>query len=172
MSLIKRLHARREAQAGYSIGEILIYFGLVALAVALIAYGANKALNVFRVTRTQENLLTMRMQIQQLFSGASDYTGLDNTMAINAGLAPSIFVKGTKLLNPWGGNITLASESATIAFTIQFDEIPREECTRLAAYQPEAWLSVDVNGNVANGKDVVTIAGSCSETNTITFTAR
>lgn len=169
---IRSAEERRRAQAGYSVGELLFYFGMVALAIAAIAWGANKVLNMYRTTKTQENLLILRMQIQQLFSGASDYSGLDNGMAIKAGLVPQAFVKGDNLFNAWGGAITLSPDSGNAAFTLSFEEIPQEECTRLATYQPDAWLTVSVNGNEASGKDVASIANSCTTSNSLIYTAR
>lgn len=162
----------RNPQCGASLTELLFWVGFVALIVSAIAWGANKALNTWKTTKTQESLLILRMQTQQLFSSSSDYTGLSNDVAIKAGLVPQNFLKGNALFNPWGGTITLAPESTNAAFTITFVSIPQEECTRLATYQPEAWLSVSVNGNEANGADVATIAESCTTSNTIVYTAR
>lgn len=169
---MKHILETRKGEAGVTIGELLFWLGVAAIVTGAIAWSANKALNMWRTTKTQESLLILRMQTQQLFASASDYNGLTNDMALKAGLVPQNFIKGSALFNAWGGTITLAPDSGNSAFSIAFEGIPQEECTRLATYQPEAWLSVSVNGNEANGSDVATIAESCATTNSIVYTAR
>lgn len=151
------------------LGAILI--GLVIIAGA--AVGLNSAFSKSKVASTQQDIVTMRMQIQQLFSGSSDYSGLDNATAIKAGVAPKSFIKGNDLKNAWGGQISLSTDAANASFKITLDTIPQDECTQLAKFQPDAWLSVDVNGTaVESTGDIATIVGACAATNTITYEAR
>lgn len=151
------------------LGAILI--GLVIIAGA--AVGLNSAFSKSKVASTQQDIVTMRMQIQQLFSGSSDYSGLDNATAIKAGVVPKSFIKGNDLKNAWGGQISLSTDAANASFKISLDTIPQDECTQLAKFQPDAWLSVDVNGAAVEGaSDIATIVGACAAANTITYEAR
>lgn len=151
------------------LGAILI--GLVIIAGA--AVGLNSAFSKSKVASTQQDIVTMRMQIQQLFSGSSDYSGLDNATAIKAGVVPKSFIKGNDLKNAWGGQISLSTDAANASFKISLDTIPQDECTQLAKFQPDAWLSVDVNGTAVEGaSDIATIVGACAAANTITYEAR
>lgn len=151
------------------LGAILI--GLVIIAGA--AVGLNSAFSKSKVASTQQDIVTMRMQIQQLFSGSSDYSGLDNATAIKAGVVPKSFIKGNDLKNAWGGQITLSTDAANASFKIALDTIPQDECTQLAKFQPDAWLSVDVNGTAVEGNsDIAAIVGACAAANTITYEAR
>ncbi|WP_027191463.1 type 4 pilus major pilin [Fundidesulfovibrio putealis] len=152
-----------------TLGAILV--GLIILAGA--ALGLNSAFSSSKLGETEQNLITLRMQVQQMFSGSSDYTGLDNALALQAGLVPKPFIKGSSLRNSFGGDITLAPVNGTSAFSITLTSIPQDECTKLAKFQTDAWLSVNVNGTDVTGGTVADIVAACaSVTNTITFTAR
>lgn len=154
-----------------TLGAILV--GLIILAGA--ALGLNAAFSSSKLGETEQNLVTLRMQVQHMFSGSADYSGLDNSLALKAGVVPKSFIKGEVLKNAFGGNITLASVTADAAFSIELTSIPQEECTKLAKFQTDAWLGVDVNGHVVDrlSDTVVTdIVSYCEDTNTILFTAR
>ena len=152
-----------------TIGAILV--ALIVLAGA--ALGLQKAFSGVKLNDTEQNLIVLRMQTQQLFSGSPGYTGLDNSMALNAGLVPKQFVKGTELVNPFGGTITLAASSDASSFTITLTGVPREESTKLATFQSDAWLGVSVNGTDVTGGSVADIQAACSSSNnTIIFSAR
>jgi len=151
-----------------TIGGILI--GLVVLAGSAIAVYAGY--NYVKLSNMEQNTVSMRMNIQQLFSGASDYTGLSNTVAQTAGIVPLQFIKGASLQNPYGGAITLAA-GANNTFTISVDTIPQDACTKLSLFQSDAWTGVSVNGTDVTGGTVATVAASCNAgSNAIVFTAK
>lgn len=156
--------------------SILEAIGVLLIALVVIggaAYGLNSAFSKSKVANTQQDLVTTRMQIQQLFSGSTNYSGLDNVVAINAGVVPKNMVKGTDLKNAWGGNITIASEDTNASFTITLLQIPKDECTQLAKFQLDAWLSVVVNGSLVNATDsIANIVSNCSTSNTLVYEAR
>ena len=102
------------------------------------ALGINSAFSSSKLGDTEQNLLSMRMQVQQMFAGSADYASLDNSLALNAGLVPKAFIKGSSLKNPFGGDITLAPDSSNAAFTIELTNIPKEECSKLAKFQSDA----------------------------------
>ncbi len=154
-----------------TLGAILV--GLIILAGA--ALGLNAAFSSSKLGETEQNLVTLRMQIQHMFSGAADYSGLDNSLALKAGVVPKSFIKGESLKNAFGGDITLVPVTADAAFSIELTTIPQEECTKLAKFQTDAWLGVDVNGHAVDrlSSTVVSdIVSYCEENNTILFTAR
>lgn len=152
-----------------TLGAILV--GLIILAGA--ALGLNSAFSSSKLGETEQNLITLRMQVQQMFSGSSDYSDLDNALALQAGLVPKPFVKGSSIRNAFGGDITLSPVSGTSAFSITLTSIPQDECTKLAKFQTDAWLSVTVNGTDVTGSGVADIVAACaSSSNTIVFTAR
>lgn len=152
-----------------TIGALLIALFVIGIA----AVGLNSAFSKAKVSSTQQDLVMIRMQVQQLFSGATDYSGLDNATAIKAGIIPQSLLKGDDLKNRWSGDVTLAANADNASFTVALTQIPQSECTQFAMFQADAWLSIDVNGNVIDTEGNVTDAiNNCEGTNTITYEAR
>lgn len=151
-----------------ALGALLV--GLVVISV--VSSMINSTFSNSKISETEQNLIALRMQIQQLYSGQSNYDGLDNALAIQSGIAPKVFIKGADLGNAWGGTVTLESVPADAAFSIQFTGIPQNECTKLSLFQSEAWLSVTVNGSVLGEGLVNEAADACSTSNMITFVTR
>jgi len=154
-----------------TLGSLIV--GLIIL--GGVALGLYTAFSSSKLSETEQNLVSMRMQIQHMFSGSSDYTGIDNNLSIKAGVVPKSFIKGSQLKNAFGGEITISPVTADAAFSIELSNIPQEECTKLAKFQTDAWLAIAVNGNEVNRLSdtlVTDIVGYCEETNTILFTAR
>ena len=147
---------------------------LISLIVITVAAGyLNSGFSKSKVASLEQDLVTMRMQGQQLFSASSDYSGLDNETAIKAGVVPKSLIKGNNLKTPWGGEINLSTNDANGSFTIELSGIPQDECTQLTRFQTDAWLSVGVNGNTLDSDNTIAdIVNSCTTTNTIAYEAR
>lgn len=150
--------------------------GALLIALVVIAGSAvylNTGFSRSKVVSLEQDLVSMRMQIQQLFSGSSDYSGLDSDTAIKAGVVPKSLIKGSSLKTPWGGEISLSTNSSNGSFIIELSGIPQEECTHLAKFQSDAWLSVAVNGNTLSADNTVgDIVDNCATTNTIAYEVR
>lgn len=150
-------------------GGILLYLIMMAAA-AILLYSL---FSNSKLAETQQGVLSMRMQIQQLYTGATDYSGLDNALAVKAGVVPKRFQRGTSVVTPWGGDITLGAGSDPGTFTITLTQIPQEACTKLATFQAESWSTISVNGGaVAQGTSVASAAQSCNSANTIIYASR
>lgn len=153
--------------------EMLCVLLVTLVVIASAAVYLNSGFSKSKVVSLEQGIVTMRMQIQQVFSASPDYSGLDNATAIKAGVVPKSLVKGNDLKTPWGGEINLSTNDANGSFTIELSGIPQEECTQLANFQADAWLSVQVNGNVLDSDNTVAdIVNSCTSNNTIAYEAR
>ena len=150
-----------------ALGGILI--GLIVLAGA--AGGIYSAFSKSNVASAEENLIILRMQTQQFFAG-TNYDGLDNEVAIRAGIVPESFVKGDALRNPWGGDITLTSDTSSGTFSIELTIVPQTVCTQLARFQAEAWAGISVNGGEIDPSDATAVPSACGAPHTNTYTAR
>lgn len=151
------------------LGALLIGLIIIAASAVYLNSGFSKS----KVASLEQDIVTVRMQIQQLFSGSSDYSGLDNDTAVKAGVVPKSLVKGNDLKTPWGGEINLTTNDANGSFKIELSGIPQDECTQLAKFQTDAWLSVEVNGNALESDNTVAdIVNSCTTNNTIAYEAR
>lgn len=155
-------------------GHIIGVLGGVLVGLAIIAGAASGLYSAFsknNIANTEENLVLLRMQTQSFFLG-TNYDGLSNEVAINAGIVPEGFLRGGAMRNAWGGDITLTPDSANGQFSIEMANIPQQECTQLARFQGDAWASVSVNGSDVDPADPSAISQVCGTTNTLTFTAR
>lgn len=149
------------------IARLLIGLLILSAIAGSVTYGTSK----LNISTTQENLITLRMQVQQFFSGTS-YGDLNNEVASNAGLVPQAFVTDSGLKNAWGGDVTLSGDASNGTFSIELTNIPRSECTQMARFQGDAWEGIDVNGTPIDSDDVAAIANACGEINSITYTVR
>lgn len=151
------------------LGVLLIVLVVIAGSAVYLNSGFSKS----KVASLEQDIVTMRMQIQQLFASSSDYSGLDDTTAIKAGVVPRNLIKGSRLKTPWGGEINLSTNDSHGSFTIELSGIPQNECTQLAKFQTDAWLSVSVNGNILDSDNTITdIVNACTKSNTIAYEAR
>lgn len=149
------------------LGGLLV--GLIILSGA--ASDLNSAFSKNNIANTQQNLVTLRMQTQQFFSG-TNYEGLTNDVAVKAGIVPESFIKGNVLRNAWGGDLELSANAANGMFNIELTNIPQEDCTQLARFQADSWAGVSVNGADIDPSDAVAVTDACGSNNTLTYTAR
>lgn len=155
-------------------GHILGALGGILIGLLLLAYSAGGLSSGFsksKIANTQESLIMLRMQTQQFFTG-TNYTGLDNDVALRAGIVPEGFIKGGAMRDAWGGDVTLTADDANGQFSIQLDNVPQADCTQLARFQSDSWTSVSINGSVIDPSDPVAVTDACADTNTLIYTAR
>jgi hypothetical protein len=156
------------------IGAILIGLFVAAISFGLINSGFSKS----KIASTEQDVVSMRMQIQKLFANTSGngYSGLTNGTAVSAGVVPKTFIKGdSDLRHTWGGPITLSSNSENVSFLIDMEEIPHDACVELAHFQTGEWFSVSVNGTeIEPETEVMDVVANCSagNDNQIIFEAR
>ena len=148
-------------------GKVIAAVGIAAIAIYIgISISMTKAANI------PQDLLYMSMRIQQLYSGSSDYSGLDNATAINGGAVPESLVKGNAIRHGFGGEITIAPGSGNETFTFTLTDIPKKECVTLANNQVNSWISITINGTSIDIGDVASVVNACAEDSTIMFEAQ
>lgn len=155
-------------------GHILGALGGLLIGLLLLAYSAGGLSSGFsksKIANTQEALIILRMQTQQFFNG-TNYSGLDNDVAMRAGIVPEGFIKGGVMRDAWGGDVTLTADEANGQFSIELASIPQADCTQLARFQSDSWTSVSVNGSDIDPSDPVAVTDACGDANTLVFTAR
>ena len=107
-----------------TVGALIV--GLLLIAAA--AFGLYSAFGKSNVATTEQNLVLLRMQTQQLFFG-TNYDNLDNDVAMSAGIVPKAFIKGDSMKNAWGGDVTLANDADNGQFSITLDNVPQDACS-------------------------------------------
>ena len=162
-ALLKPFAQGTHSQAGWAIAEtmIAIVIGLIVLAGV---FGlVNNTLQGNKLQGAQQNLTAIRLGVQQIFSGQPDYVGLNNTVASNAGVFPSIMVKSGGIKHGWNGDVTLAVDPSTSTqFTITMSNLPKEAAMKMAIYGAGSWTQVDLNGTTIpqDGGGVVAASGA------------
>lgn len=150
-------------------GSLLFYMLMLAGAALIVSllFGGSK------LSETQQAIASIRMNVQQMFTSSLDYTGLSNDLVIKAGLAPKKLVRNNNLQNAWGGSVTISEGDDSSTFTLTLSNVPQADCSKLATYQIESWLSVEVNSTaIASDSAVAAAAENCEASNTIMYTAR
>jgi len=153
--------------------------GLVVLALAAGALYAGWALLNRGQGQSEAQQIVGNVR-QWLGTGNVNYTGLDNATALTAEVFPDSMKKdaGNVVLNPWGGNVTLAAVSQT-QFTLTYTGVPAADCAKLvtamAGDQASGLLGLSINGAAqvipVNGA-TVTAACNAGNSNTIVWTLR
>ncbi len=148
-------------------GAMLFYLIMLAAAGGLVY----ALLSGSKLSSAEQSLNTLRLNVKQLYSSASDYSGLSNAVAQKAGIVPQAINKSNGIKNDWNGDITLSPGTDPNTFEIEYKLISKDACTRFASYQAGSWVSVTVNGTVIpqDSGMVSSIANVVKDSNTIIF---
>ena len=133
-------------EAGLSSVEIVLVVlaGLILLAAAIVVYQKFQKDN--ELSGALSGLQMLTAGIEQEYQGQSTYTGLTPALVIDAHLAPSSFVSGTSLQNPWAGAGSVTVATAAQGYDITFSGVPQYGCEALGKQNMGNLLSVTING--------------------------
>lgn len=166
---------------------IAIIIGLIVLAgvfvVVQMAFSGNQ------VGEARQNLMMSKANVKRMFSTQPDYGGLDNQLAIDAGIVPGSMITGRDkgaLANAFGGVVTFGTDDGSAAggnargtdshYTIFIDEVPQEACIELATYTRSDWEGgINVNGDSdVDPEDIAGAQGACNndDNNSMLFVSR
>ncbi|MFP1980692.1 type 4 pilus major pilin [Lonsdalea quercina] len=134
---MKTTFLRNKNKKGFSLLELLLVLGIIAALVvgAFIVYPKVQASQ--RAEAESKNIATIQAGVKALYTSASSYSGLTNTVATNAKIFPDNMLNGTSVINVFKGNVTLATSTespsgvANSSFTITYANIPAAECTKI-----------------------------------------
>ncbi len=156
----------RVNEQGRSMIEMLGVLAIVGvLSVGGIA-GYSKAMNKFKTNKISDQVQMISTNIRTLFSSQRTYEGLNNGMALQAGLIPGemydavssggSYSNSYPITNAFGGSVVIAvaDQSNTgdmMAFTIGFSQIPQSACVSIA--------TTDWGGDAGSGLAAMYIEG-------------
>lgn len=159
----------RVNEQGRSMIEMLGVLAIVGvLSVGGIA-GYSKAMNKFKTNKISDQVQMISTNIRTLFSSQRTYDGLNNGMAVQAGLVPSeMYDMGSAsgnldsdfaITNAFGGSVWIAAANQStdtdqMAFTIAFDGIPQSSCVSIA--------TTDWGGDTGSGLAAMYIGAATS----------
>ena len=181
----------KKSKKGFSLLELLLVLGIIAALVvaAFIVYPKVQASQ--RAQAESNNIATIQAGVKALFTSASSFTGLTNSVAVQAKIFPDNMLSGSgsaaKPINAFKGNVTLAADKTGpsgadgSSFTIIYSNVPAAECTKIITAVAGNFYAAGV-GNVGNGNvktagevlDVAKTAMLCQNggnSNTLIFTS-
>ena len=130
---------KRKSKKGFSLLELLLVLGIIAALVvaAFIVYPKVQASQ--RSQAESNNIAAIQAGVKSLYSSTSNYTGLSNSVAIQAKIFPDNMLNGSKNLaySSFGGDVALASENTGptgalgSSFIITYYGVPPTECTKI-----------------------------------------
>ena len=178
---------KRKSKKGFSLLELLLVLGIIAALVvaAFIVYPKVQASQ--RAQAESNNIATIQAGVKALYTSASSFTGLTNTVAVQAKIFPDNMLSGTgntaKPINPFKGNVTLAaaatgpSSAAGSSFTITYANVPAAECVKITIAAAGNFYTAKVGSKVVKAADgtldVAVTAAACNSAtnNTLVFTS-
>ena len=181
--LIKNIKSKK----GFSLLELLLVLGIIAALVvaAFIVYPKVQASQ--RSQAESNNIVTIQAGVKALYTSASSFTGLNNSVAVQAKIFPDNMLSGSgnsaTPINAFKGAVTLGvantgpSSAAGSSFTITYDNVPAAECTKIMTATAGNFYIAQVGSTTvkpAGGTlDVAATAGACSDanSNTLIFTS-
>ena len=131
----------KKSKKGFSLLELLLVLGIIAALVvaAFIVYPKVQASQ--RAKAESNNIATIQAGVKALYTSASSFTGLTNTVAVQAKIFPDNMLVGSgssaKPVNAFKGDVTLASANSGpsaaqgSSFTITYSNVPAAECTKI-----------------------------------------
>ncbi|WP_407579587.1 type 4 pilus major pilin [Citrobacter koseri] len=171
---------KRKSKKGFSLLELLLVLGIVAALVvaAFIVYPKVQASQ--RSQAESNNIATIQAGVKALYTSASSFTGLNNSVAVQAKIFPDNMLSGSgnnaTPVNAFKGDVTLAaantgpSGATASSFSIQYKNVPASECTKIISATAGNFYIASVNNTVvkpAGGVlDVAAAASACSSNET------
>jgi type II secretory pathway pseudopilin PulG len=163
-----KLNLRKKSK-GFTLVEILLVVGFIALASIGIYAVYNKVTTTAKANQENRNMQTIRAGIKQLFGNQQNYTGLTETVVRNARISPQDMHTGAATLtNAFGGAVTIAPQAlgAAPGFRITTASIPGDVCVKLASGAGSSFDQVTIGGTV------VKAIGTNTQVNPVTVTTQ
>lgn len=170
----------RKRSKGFTLVEILLVVGFIALASIGIYAVYNKVATTQKASETARGLLLIKNGINELFAGQINYDGVSNQVVINARIAPPSWINGSgELVHPFGGAINIGWGGAGNALQITLSDVPDEACikvvTSVASHFKSGPGAMAMGRNVSYtiGFDQTRLINDCtsSPSASMTFTA-
>ena len=179
----------KNEQSGRSMVEMLGVLAIIGVLSVGGISGYSKAMAKYKLTKAQDQMAMILINIRTAFASAPSYAGLSTSNAILMNVIPGdmlpsgIGKASGSVKNAFGGGVTLGVDGGNTQFTIKFDGLGKETCASLASsdWGSDGLVKIDVNGtsyaygaaNVVLPLPPATAISSCSgngATNYITWT--
>ncbi len=174
----------KSEQSGRSMVEMLGVLAIIGVLSVGGISGYSKAMAKFKLTKAQDQLTMLLMNIRTAYATSPTYNGITSSNAVAYNLAPSDMITGSSLHNAFGGAVTIQSVALNgvndVGFSIQFAGLGKETCASLAStdWGTDGLVSITLTDGNARTVDALPISlpnafGGCTAdtaTNSITWT--
>ena len=167
-------------QSGRSMVEMLGVLAIIGVLSVGGISGYSKAMAKFKLTKAQDQLTMLLMNIRTAYATSPSYEGLSASSAVSYNLAPSDMITGTTLHNAFGGGVTLSTSSSNLNFSIKFEGLGKETCASLGStdWGTDGLVSITLTDNTAHTVNELPISlttafsgcNAATASNTITWT--
>lgn len=179
---MKLLKNKNLKQKGAFLGlDLMMVLAIVAILIAAAVWIGSQVVDRNRTKSEIENLSLIVQKTQELYAQDATYDGLNPQVLINTGsLPPAIVSGGTKIVNSWKNEVTIAPTANKAAFTITTTGVPKSSCVNIAnSVRKQAnglqigSTDIVTNGSLAKDVTVATITTACSgDSNELKITYR
>ena len=140
-------------QSGRSMVEILGVLAIIGVLSVGGISGYSKAMAKYKLTKAQDQMSMLLVNLRSAFAGSSNFQGLDNKKAIDLNIVPAeMLPKGLgatddNIINAFSGKVVVAATASNKHFTIEFGGLGKESCTSLASsdWGTEGLVSMQIN---------------------------
>lgn len=142
------------AQSGRSIIEMLGVLAIIGVLTVGGIAGFSSAMSKYKITRITDEVQRMVTNIRSVYAGKRSYAGLDNKIAYTLGILNSeqcADADCADATNAFSGSILLGLPNEAHYFSITYNGLTRDACTRLAMNN---W------GDATSGLVAVVVKGS------------
>lgn len=172
-----RKEYKRLRQRGLTLIEAAVVLGLASLVIAGVMVFYQSASVGAKTTEALGELASLQQAIRTVYSGQPTYDGLSAEALAATRSIPGKMVVGTgpstTLRHAFNGQVsvqaeTIAGGTANNGFSIQFEGLPSEACSRMATMDLGTGLfNMQINGgaNHTSAVDPVTAANQCGNDN-------
>ncbi len=150
---MKFLNLNRKQKNGFTLIEILLVVGFIAIA-GIGVYSVYSKVQINSAANTEaRNIDALRAGVKGLFAPAASTAGLQNSVVNNASITPQPMRTAdvNVIQNGFGGLVTIATAtqvSAGDSFTILYEDVPGAACTKLVTGTGSQFEGVTVGATV------------------------
>ena len=107
--------SKKTDQSGRSMVEMLGVLAIIGVLSVGGISGYSKAMAKFKLTKAQDQITMLLMNIRTAYATSPSYSGLSEAIVIDYNIAPNEMVSGTNLFGTFGGAVHIGPAARTIA---------------------------------------------------------